>query len=36
MLELTSSAYEVLLDIRNKEKQYEQEQLFVRLSIGNC
>jgi hypothetical protein len=36
MLELTSSAQKVLLDIRNNERENEQERLFIRLSIGNC
>lgn len=36
MLELTSNAQMVLLDIRNKEREDEKEKLFIRLSIGTC
>jgi hypothetical protein len=36
MFELTTSAKEVLLDIRNKERKYEEEKLYIRFSIGNC
>jgi hypothetical protein len=36
MFELTTSAKMVLLDIRNKGREYEEEKLYIRFSIGNC